>query len=335
MNKIIIHYVDWVNTKGNHAGMAHLCKYLSSQNSSIVLKEFTLFYCKGGKYLNFLKSILHTLYLLLKCKKDDTIFFMEYMTKGYANQEIIANIIHRIRPNIKLKGMVHLTGNGLITQYKSKDILKKNMGVLNEIWVLGSSLKFFILDLGINCSHIICTFHYVDTFFYKPKLSKQNKKLEVLVQGNQLRDYNPLKNIILRCSDINFTIMQGMQNLNYLFGGISNIKLIGFVSEEKLLCIMQNSDVALCVMEDTIGSNVITTSMACGLAMIVSDVGSIRDYCDDTNAILCRSFEDFILAINLLNYDREMCEYLQSNSITKAKLFSINNFVDYFNKNNC
>ena len=36
---------------------------------------------------------------------------------------------------------------------------------------------------------------------------------------------------------------------------------------------MNDSDISLNVMKDTIGSNVICTSMATGLAMVVSDVG--------------------------------------------------------------
>ena len=57
---------------------------------------------------------------------------------------------------------------------------------------------------------------------------------------------------------------------------------------------MNDSDISLNVMKDTIGSNVICTSMATGLAMVVSDVGSIRDYCDETNACFCSSPDDFI-----------------------------------------
>ena len=48
---------------------------------------------------------------------------------------------------------------------------------------------------------------------------------------------------------------------------------------------MANADISPNVMEDTVGSNVIVTSLAMGLAMICSNVGSIKDYCDDSNTI--------------------------------------------------
>ena len=67
------------------------------------------------------------------------------------------------------------------------------------------------------------------------------------------------------------------------------MKLIPFVEEENLRRYMEQSDISLNVMHDTIGSNVIVTSMASGLAMVVSDVGSIHDYCDERNSVFCIS----------------------------------------------
>lgn len=333
MSKIILHYVDWNNTKGNHAGMAHLCRYLASHNSSIKLKKFPIFYIRGGKYINFIRAVFHTLYFLFFCKNGDTIFFMEYLTRGYAYQEITARIISYLRPGIRLSGMVHLSGNVLLKNYKTKHRLKNHLNALSQIWVLGTSLETFMINLGIDKSKIICTFHYVDTGFYKPYLSREQNNFEVLIQGNQLRDYNVLKQIILECPQINFTIMQGVKDLSSSFGPLKNVNLIGFVPEEKLLSIMQKSNVALCVMEDTVGSNVITTSMACSLAMVVSDIGSIRDYCDINNSIFCNNVQDYIDSLNLLHSNINLCRKLQQSSMEKSLHFSIDKFkTQFYNK---
>lgn len=74
-----------------------------------------------------------------------------------------------------------------------------------------------------------------------------------------------------------------------LFPKTPNVELKGFLEEDELRHQMDIADVSLNVMEDTVGSNVITTSMAMGLAMIVSDVGSIRDYCNDANALFAKT----------------------------------------------
>ena len=69
--------------------------------------------------------------------------------------------------------------------------------------------------------------------------------------------------------------------------------------ESELRQHMANANISLNVMEDTVGSNVIVTSLAMGLAMICSNVGSIKDYCDDSNTILCNNsnVEEFSQAI--------------------------------------
>lgn len=58
---------------------------------------------------------------------------------------------------------------------------------------------------------------------------------------------------------------------------------------------MVNVDILLNVMEDIVGSNVIVILLVMGLVMICSNVGFIKDYCDDSNIIFCNNFnvEDF------------------------------------------
>ncbi|MBC8770464.1 glycosyltransferase [Arenibacter sp. BSSL-BM3] len=330
MSNIFIHYVNWPNTKDNHAGMGYISKYLNSNDQSVILKEFRLFSFRGGRYLNLLKSLLYTIYFILRIKKGDSLFFTEYMTPGSAHQEIIAAILSKIRPDINLIGLVHLTGNGLIKSYTDRKILKNYLTKLDKIWVLGSSLKDFMIGLGIDDNKIFKTFYYVDTEYYKPSNLKTTDSFNVLVQGNQLRDYTLLKQIIAQCPNINFIIMQGIQDLSHLFSDIENVKLKGFVTENELLVIMQNSDASLSVMKDTIGSNVITTSMACGLAMIVSDIGSIRDYCDNENAIFCLKTEDYVNALNYLRVQRDIRAKMKQKSRDKALNFSKEKFLMVF-----
>ena len=96
------------------------------------------------------------------------------------------------------------------------------------------------------------------------------------------------------------------------------------VPEAELKHYMNDSDISLNVMKDTIGSNVICTSMATGLAMVVRDVGSIRDYCDETNE--CSSPDDFIKNNMILANDRELLNSLKKMSLKKAQQFSIDNY---------
>lgn len=334
MNKIYIHFVDWKNTSGNHAGMAYLCKKLKINDIKIELIELKLCQIRGGKYINWLRSLIHTFYFIRKCKKGDTVFFMEYMTKNSAFQENIAKVMKCYKPDVVLKGMIHLSNKHLIEQYKSKQVVYKNLQYLDKIYVMGSSLKKFFLSMGIQEHKIIETLHYVDHDFYYPKKFTTNKILNVICLGNLKRNFSLLKEIIIECPEINFTVCQGVLNLKSIFSDCSNVKLIGFIPEIELRQLMQSSDVSLNVMDDTVGSNVITTSMACGLAMVVSDVGSIRDYCDNQYSILCSEKKDYINALKNLNENRERCFQLQKIASAKSKNFSIKNFMTHFYLNN-
>jgi glycosyltransferase involved in cell wall biosynthesis len=83
-------------------------------------------------------------------------------------------------------------------------------------------------------------------------------------------------------------------------------------------------------LEDTVGSNVITTSLACGLAQIVSDVGSIRDYCDETNTVFCKSTDEFVNALFRLNSDRNLVENMSRFALKQAESLSIKKFNEFF-----
>ena len=96
---------------------------------------------------------------------------------------------------------------------------------------------------------------------------------------------------------------------------------------------MDIADVSLNVMEDTVGSNVITTSMAMGLAMIVSDVGSIRDYCNDANALFCQNnVEQFVRAIKKLQNNLQLVLRMKKASLENSKRLQIDNINRWFFK---
>lgn len=99
------------------------------------------------------------------------------------------------------------------------------------------------------------------------------------------------------------------------------------VDETELRQYMSESDISLNVMYDTVGSNVIVTSLGMGLAMLCSDVGSIRDYCNDENAMFCKSVSDFSEALKLLVMDRDRLSKMQLAAAEKGRELSVDNFV--------
>ena len=204
--------------------------------------------------------------------------------------------------------------------------IKKSSRFVTEIVTLGSSLTCYLNNLGIE--NVYTSFHYVDNNYYTPSANLYNRggDVKVIVMGALARDFEQIAYIVSRLPQIHFYICKGRENIDYLFSGLKNATLVGYVPEAELKHYMNDSDISLNVMKDTIGSNVICTSMATGLAMVVSDVGSIRDYCDETNACFCSSPDDFIKNIMILANDRELLNSLKKMSLKKAQQFSIDNY---------
>lgn len=114
----------------------------------------------------------------------------------------------------------------------------------------------------------------------------------------------------------------GYKKLDPIFNEFQNVIINEFLPEEELLKKMQQADISLSVF-DTVGSNVITTSLACGLPQVVSDVGAIRDYCSEGNTIFCKNIDEFVQAINFLNQHRLECYQMGINARKRAEQLSL------------
>ena len=330
-SKVYLIYFEWANTKGNHAGMSYLAQKLGCDYANVKLIKMISGKSRLVKTLNILYILCISLYLKCVTSSNDKIFLMEYLAKS-CFQDKLALLIRKLSVKGKLYGLVHLAGSHLREIYKSSDVIKVKMELLDECVVLGSSLARFLKEeIGFN--NVITTYHYVETDYYKPlKNDFQKSSLRVLCLGNIKRDFNQLRTLVDSLPHIQFDICQGMMNLQSNFKGCKNVILHGYMSENELLNLMQKSDVCLSIMIDTVGSNVITTSLATGLPLVVSDVGSIRDYCTDKCAFFCNELDEYRSAILYLSNHQKKLESYKQNAYEQGQLFSYNNFRKEFEK---
>jgi glycosyltransferase involved in cell wall biosynthesis len=330
MSTIYIVYYDYKNTKGNHAGMAYLAKYLDQNIDEVrLIKNIPQEY-KLGKYIAWGYAIFLGLYLALVLKKGDKVIFLEYLTKKLGHQVVTAKLLRFFGLKNKFYALVHYAGKHLLEVYGNSKNILTGLNPIDEIFVFGSSLKDFFESIGVH-NKVVTTFHYVDTEFYCPKvLRKTVEKINVLSIGNLKRDFPELKQIISQCSDLDFHICMGRKNIGHFFQGVKNVILYQYLSEIELLQLMQKCDVSISVLEDTIGSNAITTAMAVGLVQVVSDVGSIRDYCTTDNSFFCKSTNDFVMALNSLNHNKEVINKMSRNAMLNAHKFSKETFLSEF-----
>lgn len=334
--KLYIIYFSWSNTAGNHAGMSYLAVQLEKNIQQIRAIKMISSKYKSVRILNLFYAILLALYFKIILSKKDKVLLMEYMGRG-AFQNIIANISKILSSSFEIIGLVHLSANHLLEVYKSEEKIKQKLSYVDRIMVFGSSLEESLAKLGFD-KNVIRTFHYVDTDYYRPLLETQKSKisidsLNIICIGGLKRDFRALREVVINSPIHKFHICQGTNNLTQYFKDCPNVTLYDFLSESELLNLMQKADVSLSLMEDTIGSNVITTSLACSLVQVVSDVGSIRDYCSEEDAIFCKTTVDFINALDFLSRNIDKLVLMQKRARERSDDFSIDNFFNFIKTN--
>ena len=339
---------DWSNTRGNHAGMVHMCKLLCMKYPNeyrFIVKETMPLIPKRNKILKKLlathdikvnqkKSYSEYLQLcqrmFVDLKDGDSVFLLEYCWKPVSQYEL-ACFIHKFFPFVRLYALSHMTPCVFEEVNYKKTILKWSKPI-DKMLTLGSSLSSYFKEIGVPESKISTGIHYVDKDYYniEEKDIIQHKKITIIAMGAMKRDYNLLDKVVRNTPNVNWIICKGNKDVGDMFQ-YGNVRLRGYLEEADLRDEMLQADLSFNVMIDTVGSNVVTTSMACGLGMIVSDVGSIRDYCDDSNAVFCQnSVESFTVAINKLSSDANRVMEMRINSIRKSNDFTIDKIDRWF-----
>lgn len=331
--QINIFYYEWENTANNHAGMAYFARCLK-RDLGFPVKLIRTPY----KYINYpnrfqlLCRYIIIRYVMHNLHSDDIFFFMEYLGgRRSGDQRGIALDLRRRGIKNRFIGLVHLPIQAFFKLY-DRNYITSGLDILDQIVVFGSSLAKDLAEIGYE-KKVKQTFHYVDTKYYFHKKKFNSTKFNVISMGFLYRNREILKNIVQRCPDITFELCLGNNNdLHKIFAKYPNVVLHRFMLEAELFSIMQQADVGLSIMDDTIGSNVIVTSLACGLPQIVSDVGSIRDYCSEKNALFCNSADDFVNALQTLRQNPKLCEEMGHNAFQKSETISLEKSINWYRK---
>lgn len=342
---------DWPSTHGNHAGMLHMCNLLKEKypnDYKVIVSE-----CLpnipwdgpvGIRQWNRIRHYIYEKYIYphhlislcrnpLKALKDgDEVFLLEYLFPETSQLEL-ALYIRKHYPFVRLYALTHLTPSYAETKYSDyAGMIEKWSQPIDKMLTLGSSLSQYFEQQGMPQSKISTGFHYVDREYYHSNEKTERKsQIRIITIGAMARNLKLLAEIVAATPDVEWVICKGRKKVDSLFSKRENIHLLGFMEEDELRHQMSISDVSLSVMNDTIGSNVITTSLSMGLAQIVSNVGSIGDYCTTKNSIFCENnAKDFICAINKLRNDPALLASMKEDAVEQAKNYYIENVNLWF-----
>lgn len=344
---------DWPSTHGNHAGMVHMCNLLAAKfpdEYTVIVKEQQRKFSQTSNWLLrklvgmqaryysrhvFVREYKKLCKQMFQDLKDgDKVFLLEYMFP-YASQLEIAVHIHQKFPNVKVYGLCHLTRSFFKDERIYPDLLKTWPQYTTKLLTFGHSLTDYFVENGVPSDMVSTGRHYVDDEYYHVDAVRDclTGCLRALVMGSMQRDYGFLADIVFSTPNIQWIICRGRNaSVDRMFDGCKNVTLKGFLLEVELRRLMHESDVSVNIMADTIGSNVITTSLAMGMAMVCSDVGSIRDYCNDENSLFCENTpESFIDALKKLDSDRKLVMAMKAHSLRQAELINIQSIHRWFN----
>jgi glycosyltransferase involved in cell wall biosynthesis len=170
--------------------------------------------------------------------------------------------------------------------------------------------------------------HPVDTkFFLPPSNFHDREKNEILFVGAHLRDYETLRSIVenawLIAPQLKFTIVAYPQKICEFHGMVGNYKIVTNISESDLLILYQRSTLLLMPVEDATANNTILEAMSCGLPMVVTDIGAVRDYVKSDFAKLVSPYnsEEMLVAILSLIASKDKLSEMAENARNHSFIF--------------
>ncbi|MBN2457222.1 MAG: glycosyltransferase family 4 protein [Sedimentisphaerales bacterium] len=170
--------------------------------------------------------------------------------------------------------------------------------------------------------------HGIDTDFFVPvKEDKEQGSYACLFVGHWLRDFETLKDVIeivtAKNKDIEFIIVTTQRDLKHLTN-VSNADIRIGIPEDELLDHYQSSSLLVLPLVDCTANNSILEGLACGLPIVTTDVGGIRDYVDDNCAVLVPPKAPEIMAEKVLELieNKPLRKTMGENARKKALEFS-------------
>ena len=110
-----------------------------------------------------------------------------------------------------------------------------------------------------------------------------------LCAGHHLRDYTTLLAAawILKLNQVpvRFVIVDAHFDLPH-FDTLDTVEIRRGIPDQELLTLYQTADMLVLPLSDCTANNSLLEGMACGLPVVASDVGSIRDYLDPSAGML-------------------------------------------------
>lgn len=204
----------------------------------------------------------------------------------------------------------HVTTNRLIATFHDPPSILKWLGLdkvtaeLDAAILVSESQRRFFEEL-ISAERIFVIPHGVDSEFFKPAANPIGHPICITV-GSKLRDFETLTqaaDLILRTNPHVRFIAVGARRPG---GGNPQLhdarfEFLDDLSDQALVRAYQSSKIAIFSFRDATANNALLEAMACGLPVVATDVGGVRDYLTPDEGFLCEPANPAMFAEAVLN----------------------------------
>lgn len=164
---------------------------------------------------------------------------------------------------------------------------------LSGIIVLGRKLQSWLRSF-IAPERAFFVPHGIDTTYFHPGAAPRESHTCVCV-GAHLRDFETLRLAIQDASAVSprirFIVVGPPEVRQAMAGTTGRLEIRTGVPEPELRTLLQTASLLVLPLHDAVANGALLEGLACGIPVVVTDVGDVRDYVDERMAVLVPPYD--------------------------------------------
>jgi len=166
-----------------------------------------------------------------------------------------------------------------------------SLRALDAVIIVGENQRELLSGLVAPDRIHFCP-HHVDTDFFCPADHDTSEpgNLRLVCVGHLFRDYDTLLSVLrllrtLYKHQVSLDIVGPQEHSKHPLTTEPGVTVHQGIDDEALRALYRNAAVGVLPLTDSTANNSLLEMMACGLAIVTTDVGGVRDYVDDSGVM--------------------------------------------------